>query len=132
MGPKGDPLASPSKNMYNIPMKHRWLIAWGIQALEMLAAGLVASLSLAFVHPALYAALIWAGVPLAGLFTACRAVRRGLNNYIAWLAPAPCLYAAHAALWGFAPAAGAGLLTAFLSLVGAAAGQVLNQRDPKK
>lgn len=112
-------------------MKRSWWIAWGIQILEMLAAGLIASLSFA-VHPALYAALLWAGMPLAGLFASCRAVRRGLNNYLAWLAPAPCLYAAHYALWGFSPAAGAGLLTAFFALVGAAAGQVLNQREAKK
>ena len=109
-------------------MKHRWLLAWGLQVLEMLAAGLLAALSYG-AAAGLYAVLLWGGVPLAGLFTACRAVRRGLNNYLAWIAPAPCLFGAHWLLWGFSPAAGAGLLTAFLALVGAAAGEVLNQRD---
>ncbi len=109
-------------------MKHRWALAWGIQVLEMLAAGLLAALSYG-AGAGLYAVLLWGGVPLAGLFTACRAVRRGLNNYLAWLAPAPCLFGAHYLLWGFSPNPGAGLLTAFLSLVGAAAGEVLNQRE---
>ena len=109
-------------------MKHRWLLAWGLQILEMLAAGLLAALSYS-VAAGLYVVLLWGGVPLAGLFTSCRAVRRGLNNYLAWIAPALCLFAAHYLMWGFSPAVGAGLLTAFLSLVGAAAGEVLNQRD---
>lgn len=109
-------------------MKHRWIVALGLQILEMLAAGLLAALSYG-AGAGLYAALIWAGVPLAGLFTACRAVRRGLNNYAAWIAPAPCLFAAYYLLWGFSPAAGAGLVTALLSLVGAAAGEVLNARE---
>ena len=116
-------------------MRHGWLWAWALQIGCMLAAGLLASLAYG-AGAALYGVALWGFVPLAGLLTACRAVRRGLNNYLAWLAPAPCLYAAHTLLWGFSPHAGAALLTAFCSLVGAAAGEVLNQRDkggrPKK
>ena len=108
-------------------MKHRWIFAWGLQIAEMLAAGLLAALAFGWGATA-YGLLLWAGMPLAGLATSCRAVRRGLNNYLAWLAPAPCLYAAHALVWGFSPSAGAALLTAFLSLVGAAAGEELNRR----
>ncbi len=111
-------------------MKLRWLWAWLLQAVVMLAVSLVASLTYPL-SPVLYGALLWAAVPLAGMFTACRATRRGLNNYLAWLLPAPCLYAAHYALWRFSPSAGAALLTAFLSLVGAAAGDVLNRREKR-
>ena len=120
-------LANPPVSMYNILMKKRWYVAWAIQIIEMLLAGLLASAS-NLVSAPLYAVLLWAGAPLAGLFTSCRAVRRGLNNYLAFLAPAPCLYLAHALLWGFIPQAGPGLVTAFLSLIGAAAGEVLNRR----
>ena len=74
------------------------------------------------------ALMLWVAVPLAGLFTALQAVRRGLNNYLAWIAPAACLYAANRLVWGYSPPAGPALLTAFVSLVGAAAGQVLLQR----
>ena len=111
-------------------MRHRWLWAWLGQIAVMLAVSLLASLARP-ASEALYSLLTWALVPAAGLLTACAAVRLGLNNYLAWLAPAPCLYAAHYALWRFSPSAGAALLTAFLSLVGAAAGDVLNQRRKK-
>ena len=112
-------------------MKHRWLWAWVIQAAEMLAAGFVAALSQGL-GAIPHGIALWALMPAAGLLTACRAVLRGLNNYLAWLAPALCLYAAHYALWQFAPSAGAALLTAFASLVGAASGEVLNQRSERK
>lgn len=106
-------------------MKHRWLWAWALQILEMLAICLVvASLHGAAPH----AVLLWGGVPLAGLLTACRAVRRGLNNYAAWIAPPACLFAVYLLLWGFSPPAGAALTTALTSLVGAAAGQVIEER----
>ena len=112
-------------------MKRRWIWALGLQILEMLAACALQALSYG-VHPALYGALLWAGVPLAGLLTACAAVRRGLNNYAAWIAPPACLFAAHFALWDFSPSAGAALLTALTSLVGAAAGEVFVQRNARK
>ena len=111
-------------------MKHRWIPAWIIQIAEMFAASLAASLAYG-VHPALYGALLWAGVPLAGLFSSCAAVRRGLNNYLAWIAPPACLFAAHYAVCGFSPAAGAALVTALVSLVGAAAGEVIVRRGRK-
>ena len=76
--------------------------------------------------------MLWVASPLAGLVTACQAVRRGLNNYLAWIPPAPCLYLANLAVWGYAPPAGPALLTALASLVGAAAGQVLLQRGENK
>ena len=112
-------------------MKHRWLFAWALQIGGMLIAGLLASLTYG-AGALFYGVALWAIVPLAGLATACLAVRMSLNNYLAWLAPAPCLYAAHYLLWGFSPPAGAGLLTALLSLVGAAAGEVLNRRAQGK
>ena len=112
-------------------MKHRWLWAWLAQIGIMLVVCLAQSVTYPL-SPALYGALLWVAVPLAGLLTACFATRRGLNNYLAWLAPALCLYAAHYALWRFTPSAGAALLTAFASLVGAAAGEVLNQRDGRR
>ena len=105
-------------------MKRTWILAWLLQIAAMLAVCLLQALTYT-VHPALYAALLWALVPLAGAYTAYRAVRRGLLNYAAWIAPPVCLYAAHYAIWGFAPSAGAALLTAFCALVGAAAGEQL-------
>ena len=112
-------------------MKHRWIWAWLIQIAEMLVVCLIQALSHS-AGAALSAVLLWGAVPLAGLLTACRAVGRGLLNYAAWIAPPAVLFAVHYAVWGFSPAAGAGLLTAFASLVGAAAGEVLRQRKNGK
>jgi hypothetical protein len=98
-----------------------------LQVIEMAAVGLLAALAEgAGALPR--ALMLWVAAPLAGLLTACQAVRRGLNNYLAWIPPAPCLYGANLLVWGYAPPAGPALLTAFTSLMGAAAGQVLLQR----
>ena len=111
-------------NIKKKPARTGWIVAWAIQILEMLALGALASLSL-WVHPTLYALALWLIVPLMGALTACRAVRRGLLNYAAWIAPPVCLFAAHTLIWGYVPPAGAMLLCAFVALVGAAAGEVL-------
>ena len=112
-------------------MKKRWLAALLIQTAVMLAVCAAQALSLGL-GGALYDALLWVAVPLAGLLTAARAVIRGLNNYLAWIAPPVCLATAHAAVWLYAPAPGAVLLTALAALIGAAAGEVWRQRHPKK
>lgn len=111
-------------------MRHRWVWAWALQITEMLAVGLIAAFTQG-VSPVLHGAMLWGVAPAAGLVTACRAVLRGLNNYLAWLAPAACLFAANHLLWGYSPPAGPALLTALTSLTGAAAGQVLLERRKK-
>ena len=111
-------------------MKHKWLWAWLLQIAEMAAVCLVQALCYG-AGAALHAVLLWGVVPLTGLLTACRAVLRGLNNYLAWIAPAACLYLVNYLIWGFSPPAGAALLTAFMSLVGAAAGEVMIQRKKR-
>ena len=112
-------------------MKHRWIWAWVLQLVEMLALGLAAAFSL-LVGPLPEGIMLWGIVPLSGMLTSCKAVRRGLLNYAAWLLPAPCLYAAYMLVWGYTPPVGPSLLTAFLSLAGAAAGEELKRRVPKK
>ena len=113
------------------PGRLRWLRAWALQIAAMLAAGLMAAIS-AGAGRLVYGALLWIALPLAGALTAWAAVRGGLWNYAAWIAPPACMYAAHYALWRFAPPAGPALLCAFVSLVGAAAGEVTVQRTRKK
>ena len=109
-----------------------WLRAWLIQIAVMLAACLIASAAHGVGPAWLYGALLWVGAPLAGLATAYRAVRCGLLNYAAWIAPPACLYASHWLLWRYAPSAGAALLCAFTSLVGAAAGQVVIEQNRQR
>ena len=110
--------------------RRRWWLAWLMQILVMGAVSLLTAA--AYGTGIVYTLLLWMAVPLAGAATALRAVRRGLLNYAAWIAPPACLYLAHAALWGYSPSAGAALLCAFVSLVGAAAGEVLAQHDRTK
>lgn len=76
---------------------------------------------------AVYGILIWAIVPLMGAVSAYRATRRGLNNYLAWLAPPICTVAVHALVWVYLPEPGPALLCALVSLIGAAAGEVANR-----
>ena len=110
----------------------KWPAAWAIQIAEALIVGALASLSLGL-HPAVYNLAMWALVPIAGAFSAFQAVRRGLLNYAAWIAPPACLCAAHTLIWGYLPHAGAMLLCAFIALVGAAAGEVyIQQKDERR
>ena len=109
------------------PSKRLWPKALAIQILFSLAAGLLTSLAEGL-SPVVSALALWLFMPLAGAFTAFQAVRRGLLNYAAWLAPPVSLYVAHFLLWRYAPPAGPALLCAFISLVGAAAGEVYVQR----
>ena len=112
-------------------MKNRWLKAWILQIIIMLAASILQALSY-WISPLLYDILLWAALPLAGMYTAYRAVLGGLLNYAAWIAPPACMFIAHLAIWKFSPPAGPALLCAFISLIGAAAGEVMNQRIQQK
>ena len=113
-------------------MRHRWIGAWLLQIGEMALVCLAQALSYR-VSGGLYALGLWVGVPLAGLLTAFGAVKRGLINYAAWIAPPACLFGMHYLIWRYSPSAGAGLLTALTSLIGAAAGEVWVQRNrPRK
>lgn len=112
-------------------MKFRWLKAWIIQIIIMLALSLLQALSY-WLHPLLHDILLWGGLPLAGMYTSYRAVLGGLLNYAAWIAPPVCMFIAHMIIWNYSPPVGAALLSAFISLIGAAAGEVMMQRNKGK
>lgn len=111
--------------------KWRWAIAWLVQIAGMMAAGALTALT-DMLHPAVFAVLSWAAMPLLGLLSACWVTRRGLLNYAAWIAPPVCMWLSHYLIWQYSPAPGPALLCAFLSLVGAAAGEVLNGQKKKR
>lgn len=106
----------------------KWPIAWLVQILEMLVLGVLIALT-DLLGGVLYSILAWVVMPILGLLSACQATRRGLLNYAAWLAPPICMAVTHWVIWTYPPSAGPVLLCAFTSLVGAAAGEVLNQRN---
>lgn len=112
-------------------MKVKWLKAWLLQFAAMIAICFLAELGY-YVSGILHSILNWGIIPLAGAYTACKAVLGGLNNYAAWIAPPVCMVAAGLILWGYVPHAGPVLLCAFVSLVGAAAGDVLSKQNNKR
>lgn len=108
----------------------KWPLVWLVQILEMLAAGFLAALT-DILGGWVFGVASWVVLPLLGMLTAYRATRRGLNNYAAWIAPPVCMWASYFLLWRYSPPAGPAVLCAFISLVGAAAGEVRNQQDRK-
>ena len=105
----------------------RWWLAWIVQWAASFLAGAVAALTVPL-NPAVHAIAVWGVLPLLGAYGACRVTRLGVLNYIAWIAPPCAMAASHALIWRFAPDAGPVLLCAFVSLVGAATGEVLNRQ----
>lgn len=107
-----------------------WLWIWLIQFAAMLALSLLAALSILagrFVHNL----CLWLLLPLAGGVSACIATRKGLLNYAAWIAPPVMEFAASRILWGYAPEVAPVFFCAFISLVGAATGEVLKRSARK-
>ena len=107
--------------------KWKWPVVMLAQFVLALAAGtLIAAANL--LPPWVYGILSWAGMSAVGMTLAYRATRRGLLNYAAWIAPPVCMGLTYFLIWSYLPQPGPVLLCAFLSLVGAAAGEVLSQQ----
>jgi len=68
---------------------------------------------------------LWFLTPAAGFISACIATRKGLLNYVALLVPPLAQIAASLIFWGYLPQTGPVFLCGFISLVGAATGEVL-------
>lgn len=109
----------------------RWLWVWLIQIAATLAISLPIALSL-WLGKYVHAVCMWGLAPIAGFAAACIATRRGLLNYAAWIAPPMMLFLGYVLIWGYLPPVGPVFLCGFISLVGAATGEVLNQRQKKK
>lgn len=108
----------------------RWPLVWLIQAAASLLLGALTALSIllgGFVH----GAFAWGIMPLGGMAAGYAAVRRGLNNYLAFLAPPLMEALANLLIWRYLPPVGPVFLCGFLSLVGAAAGEVRNLQERK-
>lgn len=70
----------------------------------------------------------WALLPLAGFFTALRVTRRGVSCYLGWILPPILMSITPWLLVGYPPYAGSMLLCVLTSMIGAAAGDVMNRR----
>ena len=109
--------------------KHRrilpgWLLVWLVQILVMLALSVVIALSY-YASAVLHGLLFWGGLSMAGFAAACLATVKGLLNYAAWIMPPIMGFVGHYLVWDYLPGFGPILLCAFVSLVGAATGEVI-------
>ena len=111
--------------------KLNWLWALLIQSAAMLLLSLIGALTL-YLGSTLHAIIQWAVLPIAGCASAYIATIVGLNNYIAWIAPPVMGFIAHLIAWGFVPTPGPILLCALISLIGAAAGEVVKRQNNEK
>lgn len=80
----------------------------------------------------LYAVCAWALVPAAGLFSSYFVTVKGVNNYLAWIAPPAAAVLAHYIAFFYTPTnAGPFMICALCAIVGAAAGDVKKKFDRK-
>ena len=70
----------------------------------------------------------WGILPLVGAYTAFKITRKGNNPYISWiLPPVMASFGGLIASMGYTPDAAGVFVCAFISIVGAAAGDVVNR-----
>ncbi|MBQ4090120.1 MAG: hypothetical protein IJC56_09640 [Clostridia bacterium] len=97
-----------------------------------MAAITYAMFSTLFISNIIYSVCAWALWPVAGLFSAYMVTVKGVNNYLAWLAPPLAGILAHYLAFFYMPSsAGPFLICAVSSIVGAAAGDVKKKFDRK-
>lgn len=109
----------------------KWLWILLVQIISMFALYALMSLSL-WLGSFLHGVCLWVLMPIAGLISACMATRKGLLNYIAWLIPPAAQVFSNLLLWGYSPSVAPVFVCGFLSLVGAAAGEVLKRQHKSK
>lgn len=105
-----------------IPLKWLWILL--IQLISMLALGALISLSV-IPGKIFHGICLWGVMPVCGFISACLATKKGLLNYAAWIAPPIMEIFGNLLVWGYSPTMGPVFLCAFISLVGAATGEVL-------
>lgn len=109
----------------------RWLWIWLVQTVCMAVLAVAAAGSL-FISSALYEVCMWGLLPLAGGACACLCTRKGLLNYAAMLAPPVMQVLGHILLWGYGPEVPPVCLCGLVSMIGAAAGEVIKGQDKIK
>ena len=108
-------------------IRARWLWILMIQLISMLALGALISLSV-IPGKIFHGICLWGVMPICGFVSACLATKKGLLNYAAWIAPPVMEVFGNLLVWGYSPTMGPVFLCAFISLVGAATGEVLKRQ----
>ena len=105
----------------------RWVWILVIQIISMLALGALISLSI-IPGKIFHSICLWSIMPVCGFISACLATKKGLLNYAAWITPPAMEILGNLLVWGYSPTMGPVFLCAFISLVGAATGEVLKNQ----
>lgn len=108
-----------------IPLKWLWILL--VQLVSCFAIAIPGALSM-WLGGTVHGICSWVLLPVAGFISACLATRKGLLNYAAWILPPLVQLPANLLVWGYLPTPGPILLCAFISLVGAATGEVLKRQ----
>lgn len=116
--------------MRNKSISLRWLWILLIQVGSMLLLSIILEQSYYF-SIVLHGICTWGIYPIAAMFSACFATRRGLLNYAAWIVPPGMQFLGYFICWPYFIAPGPVFLCAFTALIGAATGEVLKRRDRK-
>ena len=116
------------KQKRSVPAK--WLLILLIQLISMLALGALISLSV-IPGKVFHGICQWGVMPICGFISACMATKKGLLNYAAWIAPPVMEVFGNLLVWGYSPSIGPVFLCAFISLVGAATGEVLKVQNKR-
>ena len=112
----------------SIPAKWLWILL--IQAVSMLAVGALISLSV-IPGKIFHGIFMWGLMPICGFISACMATQKGLLNYAAWIMPPVMEVFGNLLVWGYSPTMGPVFMCAFISLVGAATGEVLKTQNKR-
>ncbi len=105
----------------------KYLILLPAQALSSLLLGFLAAYVRLY-STGLHTALTWGLLPAFGAVSAYFLCVKGINNYLAWLLPPIMAVAGHFLAFFYPPSsAGAYMLIAVLSIIGAAAGDVVKK-----
>jgi len=115
------------KKRKKLAIRLKWPVIWLIQIIVMLALSIVTALSY-YLGPVVHGIMVWGVMSIAGFASACLATCGGLLNYAAWIAPPLTILLGHSMVWRYLPGAGPILLCAFISLVGAATGEVIKRQ----
>ncbi|MGI6238071.1 MAG: hypothetical protein ACOYI5_00400 [Christensenellales bacterium] len=107
--------------------KHKWLAILLIQAVAAFALSFAVYNTL-WLSLTMYEIFSWYALPAFGAINAYLATVKGLNNYLAWITPPAVGVVAHYAAFFWLPEAGPVFACAVLSVVGAAAGEVVKRR----
>jgi len=110
--------------------KSKWWLWWILQFISTLILSVLAAYCY-YLGSVIHNILIWGLLPLFGAFTACLCTVRGLWNYAAWIVPPVTALLGNSIVFGFPLTPGPVFMCAFISLIGAATGEVLKRSGKK-